>query len=188
MYERIFKRCLDVVAAVATLLLLAPVMLLIALAIAIEDRGPALFRQRRVGRHGHDFTLFKFRSMPVVTPDLPSAAAGSLTVTRVGRFIRRSNLDELPHLLNVLRGEMSLIGPRPALRSQTTLLELRRQADVLRARPGLTGLAQVNSYDGMPETEKVQWESRYVARITFLGDVMIVLATLRYLTRPPPVY
>lgn len=188
MYERSFKRCIDCIAAVGTLFLLAPLLLLIACAIVIEDRGPALFRQRRIGRDGRDFTLFKFRSMPVVTPNVPSAAARSLTITRIGKVIRRTNLDELPQLFNVLRGEMSLIGPRPALPSQNSLLELRQKARVLRARPGLTGLAQVKAYDGMPEAEKVRWESEYVARITFLGDVRIVFATLRYLLKPPPVY
>jgi len=188
MYERIFKRCIDCIAASGTLLLLSPLLLVVAAAIRLEDKGPALFRQRRVGRDGRGFTLFKFRSMPVATPDVPSTAAGALKVTRIGRWIRRMNVDELPQLINVLRGEMSLIGPRPALPAQAALLELRRGAGILRARPGLTGLAQVNAYDGMPETEKVRWEGEYISSITFFGDVRIVLATLAYLTRPPPVY
>jgi O-antigen biosynthesis protein WbqP len=188
MYERVFKRCIDCSAAAGTLLILLPLMLVIALAIAIEDGGPSLFRQRRVGRNREEFTLLKFRSMPVRTPDVPSSAAGGLMVTKVGRLIRRSNLDELPQLVNVLKGEMSLIGPRPALPTQEKLLELRRDAGVSRVRPGLTGLAQVKAYDGMPETEKVAWEAKYVARITFVGDVRIILSTLVYLSRPPPVY
>jgi O-antigen biosynthesis protein WbqP len=188
MYEHVFKRCIDSIAAAGTLILLSPLLFAIAIAIVTEDRGPALFRQRRVGRNGREFTLLKFRSMPVCTPDVPSTGARALTVTRVGRLIRRTNLDELPQLLNVLKGEMSLIGPRPALLSQEALLALRSETLVLRARPGLTGLAQIKAYDGMPESEKVHWDARYVARITFLGDVRIVFATFAYLLRPPPVY
>jgi O-antigen biosynthesis protein WbqP len=162
--------------------------LLVALAIRLEDGGPAIFRQQRIGRGGVPFTILKFRSMPVATPDLPSAAAGALKITRIGAFIRRTNIDELPQLVNILAGDMSFIGPRPALPAQVTLVERRRAAGVLAARPGLTGLAQVNAYDGMPEEEKVEWERRYLARITLLGDLRILAQTVVYLLRPPPVY
>ena len=153
-----------------------------------DSSGPVIFRQTRVGRAGQPFTLLKFRSMPVITPNVPSASARHITLTTVGRFIRRTNLDELPQLVNVLRGEMSLIGPRPALPSQHELLELRAAGSVLSVRPGLTGLAQVNAFDGMTNEQKVQWERRYVARITLAGDLLIVVRTIAYLFRPPPVY
>ena len=188
MYRSFFKRPLDAALAAVALILLAPVMLLVIIAIRIEDGGPPIFRQLRVGREGGLFTILKFRSMPVATPNLPSAAATQLRITRVGGFIRRSNLDELPQLVNILRGDMSLIGPRPAMPTQTTLLEQRRAHGVLAARPGLTGLAQVNAYDGMPESEKVDWERRYLERITFWGDVRIIGLTVAYLFKPPPVY
>jgi O-antigen biosynthesis protein WbqP len=188
LYFRAFKRGADILGAACAFILLSPILLAIATAIRLEDRQPALFRQARVGRGGAEFTIFKFRSMPVATPNVPSAAATRLTVTRVGRFIRRTNLDELPQLLNILSGDMSFIGPRPALHAQAALIDLRRQQGVLAIRPGLTGLAQVNAYDGMPESEKVDWERRYLERITFLGDLRILLQTIVYLLRPPPVY
>jgi O-antigen biosynthesis protein WbqP len=126
--------------------------------------------------------------MPSGTPAVPSAVAHGLAVTRVGRIIRRTNIDELPQLWNVMKGDMSLIGPRPALPSQTSLLEQRNAFGITRLRPGLTGLAQVNAYDGMPEREKLQWERRYAERVSFIGDVSILLRTFGYLLRRPPAY
>jgi len=187
-YAAYGKRILDCVLGALGLVVLAPLLLLVALAVKIEDDGPALFRQSRVGRNGRAFTLYKFRSMPVSVPNVPSAAAGALKITRVGRFIRRTNIDELPQLWNVLIGDMSVIGPRPALPSQSSLLLARREMQVDRLRPGLTGLAQVNAYDGMPESEKVGWETRYAHDVSFFRDIWIVLLTFRYLTRRPPVY
>lgn len=187
-YAHFFKRALDIVLSATALVVLSPVLLLVALLIRLEDGGPAVFHQKRVGRHGQAFTIFKFRSMPVATPSVPSAGARTLTLTRIGRVIRRTNIDELPQLFNVIRGDMSLIGPRPALPTQTYLLELRAANAVLDVRPGLTGLAQVEAYDGMPETEKAEWERRYVSDITLRVDLSIIARTLTYLLRPPPVY
>jgi O-antigen biosynthesis protein WbqP len=188
MYESSFKRLFDFLFAMLALLVLSPFMFLTALAIVLEDGRPVLFRQSRVGRHGVPFCIFKFRSMPVSTPSVPSAEARDLRVTRVGAFIRRTNLDELPQLFNVLGGSMSIVGPRPGLASQVDLMELRRARDVHRLRPGLTGLAQVNSYDGMTDTEKVEWEARYGGRVSFIADVVILFRTVGYLLRRPPVY
>ena len=114
-YQAWGKRSLDLTLASAALLALAPLLLLVALAIWLEDRGPVLFRQQRSGRNGQPFTLLKFRSMPVGSANLPSHEAARLGVTRVGAVIRRTNIDELPQLLNILAGDMSVVGPRPAL-------------------------------------------------------------------------
>jgi lipopolysaccharide/colanic/teichoic acid biosynthesis glycosyltransferase len=187
-YERTGKRWLDLSLASVALLLASPLMLLAAVAIALDDGFPVLFRQIRVGRDGRTFNIFKFRSMPVATPSVPSAAARTFSVTRMGAFLRRSNIDELPQLFNVLAGEMSLVGPRPGLPSQTALHDLRRQRGVDRLRPGLTGLAQVNAFDGMSEIEKVEWEARYAARVSLWRDLSIMLRTAAYLFRRPPVY
>ncbi|HJU84223.1 MAG TPA: sugar transferase [Holophagaceae bacterium] len=187
-YRRFFKRVLDALVAAFSLLLLSPLMLLTALAIRLEDGGPALFRQMRVGRDGHPFSIFKFRSMAVNAGNLPSAQAGGLPITRVGRLIRRTNIDELPQLLNILKGDMSLVGPRPALPSQEHLTELRRANGALACRPGLTGLAQVESYDGMPEEEKAKHDGAYSARVAFLRDLWLVLRTFAYLAHRPPTY
>jgi O-antigen biosynthesis protein WbqP len=188
LYARFFKRSFDLLLASIAVICASPVMIAAAIVIRLQDGGPAIFRQTRVGRFNRPFTLYKFRSMPVSTPNLPSAQAQKVTITPFGRFIRRTNLDELPQLFNILRGEMSLIGPRPALGTQTELLRMREAASVMQARPGLTGLAQVNSFDGMTETEKVEWERRYVSDISLAGDLRIVARTFVYLLKPPPVY
>jgi O-antigen biosynthesis protein WbqP len=188
LYERIGKRALDVVMSGVGIVVLSPVLVFIAAAIAITDPGPVIFRQRRVGRDGADFVLLKFRSMRVGTGDIPSAAARHLPITPIGRFLRRTNLDEMPQMFNILRGDMSVVGPRPALPGQGDLVELRRGNGAIRARPGLTGLAQVSAFDGMPVSVKAELDGKYVGRITFAGDLAIMARTVTYLLHPPPVY
>jgi len=189
MYRRFGKRILDILLSCLALAILSPVLLVVALAIRLEDGGPALFRQQRVGRWGKPFVLFKFRSMPVNTVNVPSAqAASAVKITRVGAFIRRTNIDELPQLINILRGDMSIVGPRPALATQEELCALREKLGVYRCAPGLTGLAQVNSYDGMPDTEKATWDAEYCRNVTFWTDIVIILRTFVYLLKPPPTY
>jgi len=182
------KRVVDIALAGMALLVLGPLILLIAVAIRIEDGGPALFRQRRTGRDGQEFTLLKFRSMPVGTADVPSASATALPITRVGRVIRRTNLDELPQLVNILAGDMSVVGPRPALPTQADLIAWRAQSGAWRCRPGLTGLAQVCSYDGMPVSEKAALDGAYAQRLGLLRDLGIIARTVLYVFRRPPVY
>jgi O-antigen biosynthesis protein WbqP len=188
MYETFFKRILDVAVSSLAIAVLSPILLLTALAVRLGDAGPALFRQTRTGRSGRPFRVFKFRSMPVQSADLPSAGAAGLKVTAVGKVIRRTNIDELPQLFNIFCGEMSLVGPRPPLPAQADLIRMRRENKALECRPGLTGLAQVNSYDGMPEAEKARWDGQYASHITFIGDLRLIVRTLGYLVRRPPVY
>lgn len=188
MYPHIFKRLTDIVISGLLLLLFSPIILLLALLIRLEDGGPALFRQQRVGRHGKLFTVYKFRSMPVNTQQVASAHAHTLTVTRVGKVIRRTNLDELPQLFNIFFGDMSLVGPRPALATQSDLCQLREQYGVHQLKPGLTGLAQIRAYDGMPETEKARWDAMYAKSVSFFQDLKILVSTFFYVLKPPPVY
>jgi O-antigen biosynthesis protein WbqP len=126
--------------------------------------------------------------MRVNVGDVPSHQAGRLPVTPVGRVLRRTNLDELPQLVNILRGEMSIVGPRPALESQEELIALRRANGALECLPGLTGLAQIRAYDGMPVSEKARHDGEYAERLGFLLDCGIVLRTVGYVLRSPPVY
>lgn len=163
-------------------------MLVVALAIYLEDRGSIIFRQKRIGARGSVFQVLKFRSMPENTGDFESARAHGLRITKVGRIIRRTNIDELPQLFNVLRGDMSLVGPRPPIPSQIELCRLREQNGSLHCAPGLTGLAQVNGYDGMPDEEKAQWDGLYAETMSFFNDIKIVLRTFGYLRKKPPVY
>jgi len=187
-YRRFLKRIVDIVLSGSALIVLSPVMLLVAIAIALEDGWPVLFRQRRVGRDAELFEVLKFRSMPVSTRDMPSALAGQMKITRVGKVIRRTNLDELPQLINILRGQMSVVGPRPPLPSQEELCQIRQSNGALACKPGLTGLAQVNAYDVMPEKEKAKWDGIYAASLSFFSDMTIIFRTFRYLSKRPPVY
>lgn len=188
MYQAFGKRLLDIVFSICSLIVLGPLMLVVALVIWREDRGPSLFKQKRVGRFGQEFTVFKFRSMPVNTGDVPSAEAKSLKITKVGGFIRRTSIDELPQLMNILKGDMSLVGFRPALSKQIFLCERREALGVHNAKPGLTGLAQIKGFDGMDEQLKADLDATYVKSISFLNDLSIVLKTFVYVLKPPPTY
>ncbi len=165
-----------------------PVLLAVSVLIAIFDKGPVLFKQARVGKNGQLFTFYKFRSMPANTGDLTSAEIQNVSLSWIGKFIRRTNLDELPQFYNVLIGDMSMIGPRPCIEKQENLIKLREENGSLACLPGLTGLAQVNSYDDMPEEEKAEYDGKYCRDLSLLNDLRIVLGTLRYFTKKPPKY
>jgi O-antigen biosynthesis protein WbqP len=182
------KRLGDISLAVLLMLLLAPVYLIVALVIKSQDGGPAIFRQKRIGKNGAEFLFYKFRSMPVNTPNVESNDTQKLQVTTFGKFIRRTNLDELPQFYNVLKGDMSFIGPRPPISSQTNLIELRRLNGSLKFRPGLTGWAQVNSYDGMSVIEKAKFDGEYASKISFGFELIILFKTILYFTKKPPTY
>jgi O-antigen biosynthesis protein WbqP len=182
------KRLFDLLVSGLVILLFFPFWLIIGMLIKLHDGGPVIFRQKRIGKNGKDFDFMKFRSMPVNTPNVVSTQTSVLKVTPIGRFIRRTNLDEIPQFINVLKGDMSIIGPRPSLPSQTSLIEMRRQNGAINLRPGLTGWAQVNAYDYMPEEEKARLDGEYFEKFGILIDLRIVLGTIKYFTKKPPVY
>jgi O-antigen biosynthesis protein WbqP len=188
MYARFGKRLLDLLVAGAAVILSSPLLALIGGLIRLEDGPPVIYRQLRPGRDGRPFTILKFRSMPHHSVEAPSATMRTAEVTRVGRVIRRLNVDELPQLFNILRGDMSLVGPRPPLGSQQDLVELRRAGGAILLRPGLTGLAQVNAYDGMTSEAKACFDNTYAAQVTPRNDLVIIARTVLYLLRPPPTY
>jgi O-antigen biosynthesis protein WbqP len=188
MYENIFKRLIDLIIAIICIALFSPIYLILFLIIYLGDFQTPIFKQNRVGRNKEVFTLYKFRSMPINTGDVASSEVSKIKVTKVGKFIRRTNLDELPQVFNVLFGDMSFIGPRPSITSQNDLITLRDKSNVYKSRPGLTGYAQINSYDFMPITQKVEFDAEYVKRVSFLLDVKIFLRTFIYLTKKPPTY
>ena len=187
-YKSFGKRLLDFFIVFSAVVVLSPLILLVALLIKIFDPGPIIFKQNRVGKQGELFKFYKFRSMPVNTGDLASDEVGQVKLTWIGKLIRRSNIDELPQLFNVLKGDMSIVGPRPPIGSQVELIELRRENGALQCLPGLTGLAQVNSFDGMTVPEKAAFDHKYAEKVSFFTDVKIILNTVLYLLRPPPVY
>lgn len=175
MSKRIFDFCLAFVA----LIILSPLLLIVALAIRLDSKGPALFKQVRIGKHNKPFTIFKFRSMKTETPDLPTGELSNPAqyVTRLGRFLRKSSIDELPQLLNILRGEMSFVGPRPALYNQYDLIKRRSELGVDSLLPGLTGHAQINGRDDITDSEKIQLDYEYLQQAGFWFDIKIIFKT-----------
>ena len=182
------KRLCDIILALTLMVCLLPIFLVFSCVIYLQDGGPPIFRQKRIGRNGVMFRFYKFRSMPVSTPNVESKDSKNLHVTPFGKFIRRMNFDELPQIYNVLKGDMSFIGPRPPIPSQTELIELRRLNGALRLSPGLTGWAQVNSFDGMSLSEKATYDGEYASKISFGFEVFILFRTILYFTKKPPTY
>lgn len=177
------KRLLDILIASVTLILLSPVLLAVAVAVCLDDGGPVFFRQVRVGRGCREFGMLKFRSMVVDAPLRGgfSTADGDPRITRVGRFIRRTSLDELPQLLNVLIGDMSLVGPRPDVPAQRELYEASEWTRRHAVRPGITGLAQATlRSDATPEQRK-NLDLEYAGRASVWLDMRIMLLTFRQL-------
>ena len=174
------KRLLDLLAAAAVLVVLALPMLLLWLLVRVTSPGPALYVSERVGRNNVPFRMPKFRSMRV---DTPTVATHLLTdpdryVTPVGRFLRRTSLDELPQLWSILHGDMSFVGPRPALYNQEDLITARTERGVHTLRPGLTGWAQVNGRDELSVPEKVTYDAWYLAHASLTLDARIVVMTI----------
>jgi O-antigen biosynthesis protein WbqP len=175
------KRVLDIASAVAGLVLLSPLLAGLALAVLLDSPGPALHWSRRVGRGNRIFAMPKFRTMRTGAPDVAThlMADPHRWVTPLGRLLRRSSLDELPQLWSVLKGDMSLVGPRPALFNQDDLVALRTEAGVDALRPGLTGWAQINGRDELPIREKAQLDREYLERMSLAFDLQIIAATAR---------
>jgi O-antigen biosynthesis protein WbqP len=175
MIKRIFDLLLGLL---ASLVLLLPV-LLVALAVRLTSKGPALYWSDRVGRHNTIFKMPKFRSMRVGTPAVATHLLGNPAahLTPIGSFLRKSSLDELPQLWSILRGDMSFVGPRPALFNQHDLMALRTEQGVHTLVPGLTGWAQVNGRDELPSPEKVKLDVAYLQRQTLWFDIRILWLT-----------
>jgi lipopolysaccharide/colanic/teichoic acid biosynthesis glycosyltransferase/glycosyltransferase involved in cell wall biosynthesis len=173
------KRLLDILLSALGLIVASPLMLLLAILIKLDSKGPALFRQSRIRQGSRWFTLLKFRSMAAGTPDLAThlVQPGVVRVTRIGAFIRRTSLDELPQLWNILSGDMTLVGPRPALYNQYDLIALRQQAGIDALQPGLTGWAQINGRDEIPMEQKVAYDAEYLERLSLGFDLEILVRT-----------
>jgi O-antigen biosynthesis protein WbqP len=175
----VLKRAFDIAVALTGLIVGSPVLLALALAVRLDSPGPALHWSQRVGRGNRLFAMPKYRTMRTDTPDVATHLLQDpgRWITPLGRLLRRSSLDELPQLWSVLAGDMSLVGPRPALHSQSDLIGLRTEAGVERLRPGVTGWAQVNGRDELPIPEKVRLDREYLERMSFGFDLRIIAAT-----------
>ena len=186
MYKRFFKRLIDVILSLGGIIVLALPMLAIAVAIKLDSRGPVLFKQKRVGIGKTHFYILKFRTMRIDTPhDAPTHELSDPKrwITRVGGFLRRTSLDELPQLFKILSGKMSVIGPRPALWNQYDLIEERDKYGANDVRPGLTGWAQINGRDELEIPVKARLDGEYVERMSFGFDVKCFFGTISSVLR-----
>jgi O-antigen biosynthesis protein WbqP len=180
MYRNI-KRILDFTLSLIAIIFLSPIMLILILLIKAESKGPALFKQKRAGQNGTHFTIYKFRSMRIDTPDLATDKLDdpSQYITKLGKFIRKSSLDELPQLINILKGDMSIVGPRPALYNQYELIAMREEKMVNTLKPGLTGYAQVMGRDFISDKTKVTLDEYYYQNQSFRLDLKIIFKTAK---------
>ena len=181
MYQKFGKRLLDIVLSALGIVVLLPVYILIAVAIELDDPGPVFFRQKRVGIHKTHFQIMKFRTMKVNTPkDTPThlLANPEQYITRVGRVLRKTSLDELPQIFQIFTGKMSVIGPRPALWNQFDLIVQRDRYGANDVRPGLTGWAQINGRDELPIDVKARLDGEYVKNLSFGFDCRCFFGTI----------
>lgn len=181
MYKHFFKRFIDFILSLIGGILLLPVFLIISLAVVIDDPGPVIFKQKRVGKGKKLFWLHKFRSMKVNTPDIPTHLLENPEqyITRVGKFLRKTSLDELPQVYDILFGKMSIIGPRPALWNQDDLVAERDKYGANDIKPGLTGWAQINGRDELEIPEKARLDGEYVKKMSFLFDCKCFFGTIK---------
>ena len=181
MYRGFIKRLIDFVLALCGLIVLSPVFIILCIWIKLDSRGPILFKQKRVGINKTYFNIYKFRTMYIDTPkDMPTHMLSNPDqfITKAGKFLRKTSLDELPQIINIIKGEMAIMGPRPALWNQDDLIAERDKYHANDVRPGLTGWAQINGRDELEIPVKARLDGEYVKRISFLFDVKCFFGTI----------
>ncbi|GBD82283.1 putative polyprenyl-phosphate--hexose-phosphate transferase [Tetragenococcus halophilus subsp. halophilus] len=181
MYEKYIKRVLGFLLSLLGIIILSPILLIICLAIKIDSKGPIIFKQKRVGKNKKYFNIYKFRTMKSETPkEMPTHLLNNpdAFITKVGKFLRKTSLDELPQLFNILKGDMAVIGPRPALWNQYDLIAERDKYGVNEAQPGLTGLAQISGRDELEIPVKAQIDGKYTSNISFVMDLKCFVETI----------
>lgn len=181
MYKDGLKRGIDFLLSLVGIIVLSPILLILCIAIKIDSKGPVIFKQKRVGKNKSHFYIYKFRTMKVDTPqETPTHLLSNpdFFITRVGKFLRKTSLDELPQLFNILKGDMAVIGPRPALWNQYDLIEERDKYHANDIRPGLTGLAQISGRDELEIDYKARLDGQYTANITPMMDLKCFFGTI----------
>jgi len=181
MYKNYIKRMIDFILSLCGLIILSPIFIILCIWIKLDSKGPVLFKQKRIGIHKTYFNIYKFRTMYIDTPsDMPTHMLSNPEqyITKAGKFLRKTSLDELPQIINILKGEMSIIGPRPALWNQYDLIEERDRYHANNVRPGLTGWAQINGRDELEIDFKAKLDGDYVEHMSFLFDVRCFFGTI----------
>lgn len=180
MYQKYIKTFLDFFFALLLIVMLIPVFLIIGILLRVTTNSSIFYNQERVGKNGKNFVIYKFRTMTSDTPIVVGKERSKIRnkVTKVGRLLRDTSLDELPQLFNILKGDMSLIGPRPVVPTENKLLKLRKNSGVLPLKPGLTGLAQINGRKNLADEQKANFDAEYARKISFFLDTSIIFKTI----------
>lgn len=179
-YRNFLKRFLDVIVAIALGIVLMVPLFFVALLVKLTSKGPVFFKQERFGLNSKPFTLYKFRSMTNGAPVKANSEFDDITsyITPFGMFIRKTSIDELPQLLNIIKGDMSFIGPRPLANTDTNVLTLRKSSRADRVRPGISGLAQVNGRNNLSDADKAAYDAKYAALVSFKVDILLTFETI----------
>ncbi|MGH0677381.1 sugar transferase [Bacillus luti] len=180
-YKLYLKRIIDFIIALIGLIILSPIILILIVCIKVDSKGPVLFKQRRIGQGKREFYILKFRTMRIDTPkDTPTHLLENpeAYITKLGKFLRKTSLDELPQILNIIKGEMSIVGPRPALWNQYDLIQERDKYEANDIPPGLTGWAQINGRDELPIDVKAGLDGEYAQKLSFSLDTKVFLKTV----------
>lgn len=174
------KRVIDIIISILGIILLSPIFLITSILIKLESEGPVIFKQLRAGKNSKPFYIYKFRSMKANAPTLSTNEFedANLFITKIGRFIRKTSIDELPQLINILKGDMSIVGPRPVILDEKELISLRQEYNVDNILPGITGLAQINGRDSIGNEEKVKLDYAYLQNRSLNLDIKIVFITI----------
>ncbi|ULL19402.1 sugar transferase [Paenibacillus sp. H1-7] len=182
----VVKRTADFLLSTIALLFFWPLLVVIAVLVKLDSKGPIFFKQKRVGKNKKEFYILKFRTMRTDTPkEMPTHMLKDpeAYITKVGKFLRKTSLDELPQIINIIKGEMSIVGPRPALWNQNDLIEERDRYGANDIYPGLTGWAQINGRDELPETVKARYDGEYVRKISLTFDIYVFIKTISAVLR-----
>lgn len=177
---KIIKRIIDFFIALSLIVLLFPFLIIIAILIKIDSKGSIIFKQERVGRFGEIFYMYKFRSMDINSPNIPTCeiTSSNCKITRIGRILRKTSLDEIPQILNIIKGDMSFVGPRPTIPKEADLTKMRKEYNIDSLYPGITGWAQINGRDKIDNITKVKLDYEYLQKKSIMFDFYIMLITI----------
>ncbi|CEN76777.1 glycosyl transferase [[Clostridium] sordellii] len=174
------KRLIDIIMSSLGIIILSPLFLIIAILIKLESRGPVIFKQVRAGKDSEPFYIYKFRSMKIDAPNKSTNdfKDADIFITKIGKLIRKTSIDELPQLFNILKGDMSIVGPRPVILKEVRLINLRKEYNVDSILPGITGWAQINGRDNIGDEEKVKYDHEYLVKKSIRLDIYIIFMTV----------
>lgn len=180
MYQAFLKRCVDIICSSIFLIITSPIMLIVIILIKLDDKGSVFFVQTRIGKDAKPFKIYKFRTMLTSAPSMPTSLLedSDKYITKIGRILRKTSIDEFPQVFNVLKGDMSFVGPRPVIESESELIKKRIDAGVYVLLPGLTGLAQINGRDKVSIDKKVKYDKEYLDNVSPWLDIKIMFYTI----------